>query len=306
MYSKTRSLRMTWAIVLVLAIAFSLVASSAAAQGVTTTSASVTTTRRGTLVGSRAGAFRNYQIDYSGSSETLNVMLIVENFDPVMSEGVGFTIYAEENGEGFSLDGVQSDDSPMIWEVTFTSGSESELQIQIYNYVPGMAMTYSLTTKRGWPIKVWKSDEIDEAEQVPDPVATPAPTRAAAGVVDVEPDEAEDLAASGVTRITSDSVSGSSVGNSGGAVQYYSFLYGGDDALTVDMTFRPRDPSYRRAIGFRMYTPSGVEVIGSPTGTAGQRRAEYADPEEGKYLIQIHNYAQGISIRYSVTLSFED
>ncbi|MBS1253956.1 MAG: hypothetical protein MAG451_03010 [Anaerolineales bacterium] len=96
---------------------------------------------------------------------------------------------------------------------------------------------------------------------------------------------------------------GSIVGNSGGAFEYYTFKHPGAGKLVkLRMTFSPWHPNKEGGIGFNLYAEQGklagqgVKVDSSSTELALAVAADFPT----QYLVQVHNYYPGFRLGYSL------
>ena len=79
---------------------------------------------------------------------------------------------------------------------------------------------------------------------------------------------------------------------------------GDETDITVEMTFTPDDPVVAHAVGFRVYDPDGNQVaLGTVTDTPGVRQATFSSAKVGNYLVQVYNYADGVTLYYALTVS---
>jgi hypothetical protein len=69
------------------------------------------------------------------------------------------------------------------------------------------------------------------------------------------------------------------------------------------MTLWPMDPILKRAVGFKIYDPSGKEVAAGIANSDGQREATFASDVAGDYLILVYNYAEGVDLNYILEIS---
>lgn len=116
------------------------------------------------LMGSRAGSFAFYTLEYTGEENNdLDFRLSFRPSDPISAMGVGMNIY-----KGRTLvTGVNQTESPGLMVVTLTDGDPGTYVLQLYNYTPGMVMSYQLET-RG----------LVSRPTIPTPTPSPPPTLA--------------------------------------------------------------------------------------------------------------------------------
>jgi len=94
---------------------------------------------------------------------------------------------------------------------------------------------------------------------------------------------------------------GELLGKSSGSYVRYEFEYAGDGSdVTVRMLFEPDDPVTKEGVGFVVYGPQGEVGKGQPRGSPGEREMTFSSGERGIYTIQVHNYIEGVMVRYRV------
>jgi hypothetical protein len=232
----------------------------------------------GTLIGDHAGSFALYEIAYPGGEANLHLRLWYAPSDPVTSKVFGFKVYG---ANGFKGQGEPNEEGYVgVLDFWYSNENATTLLVQVYNYLDGATVSYGII-----------AEGLPEAVQAT-PVATPAAPVA-------QPAQPEAVAT------VETSLSGSSMGNTGGGVSLHTFNYPGDEAdTTVTMHFAPTDPSFGKAFGFIVYDPMGKAVAtGEVTGTAGERTATFASAVSGTYVIQVYNYADGVLMSYTLALS---
>ncbi len=97
--------------------------------------------------------------------------------------------------------------------------------------------------------------------------------------------------------------SGVLAGSPAGSFDGHQISYpGGDEELTIEMVYAPRDPSYASAIGFQLYGPDGDEYQPTWVEDDGLLRLTYAAQEAGSLLIQVYNYSD-VTVGYDLSAS---
>jgi len=95
----------------------------------------------GQLVGNGGGAFAKYDLTVPAYSSDVLVTLTWWPDDPVIATGVGFVVYGQSGevarGDPTGRPGERS--------VTLPAGRPGSYLVQIYNYMPGLAIGYVLT-----------------------------------------------------------------------------------------------------------------------------------------------------------------
>ena len=91
----------------------------------------------GKLLGSRAGAFDRYAIAYQSGQDVELVMRYTPD-DPTIRAGVGMTIYGPD---GWSREATVRDGERAV---TIVNGPTGTYIVQIYNYIEGLEISYTL------------------------------------------------------------------------------------------------------------------------------------------------------------------
>jgi len=226
------------------------------------------------LTGNRAGAFAYYTIDYPGNRDVVTIGLVFVPADPVTSLGVGFNVYGPAGyviGQG--KPNVKADAG--VLELQYSDDNEATWLVQVYNYIPDRAIDYTIV-----------ATGLPEQSSAPTaaPVA-PAPSAGPEGIAGLE-----------------EPGSGSLSGSRAGAYAVYDLGYAGDSSeVTVMMTFTPDNPAIARDVGFVIYGPSGEVAKGKRTTRPTERKATFSSNEPGAYIVQVHNYVDGVTIQYTLT-----
>ncbi len=238
------------------------------------------------LVGQDGGAFDEYEIDYAGNEEDLTITVTYWPADPVTSAAFGFSLYG---ADGFEANGANTEDSGTagagILEVTYADEDSNHFLIQVYNYASASPVSYS--------ISVTGASVTETAPTTS--TADPAPVQSAAEETDVvEPATQQETL--------------TLVGNPAGAFDYYELDYaGGEEDLTITITYWPADPVTSAAFGFNVYGTDYV-AYGAPTEDSGVEGAgilavTYSAEDAAHLLVQVYNYAEGTPVTYQYEVS---
>jgi hypothetical protein len=95
----------------------------------------------GVLVGARAGAYAFYKFAYAGNGAVVTVSAAFAADDPVISDGVGLVVYGPL-GEAVA---GQKTGTPGLRVATFASRAAGTCLVQVYNYVDGLALRYTVS-----------------------------------------------------------------------------------------------------------------------------------------------------------------
>lgn len=95
----------------------------------------------GALVGSRAGSFAFYELDYDGDGSEVALKMTFTPDDPVIARGVGLVVY----GPSGEVARGQPTGRPGERELAFASDQPGSYLIQVFNYIEGAVITYSIS-----------------------------------------------------------------------------------------------------------------------------------------------------------------
>lgn len=215
----------------------------------------------GSLTGNSAGAYAFYRFDYPGKNWVAKLTLNFSPDDTVAHRGIGLIVYAPD-GSAYTS---SITDTLGLQQIRFASGLAGSYLVQVYNYIPGYTINYSITTQ-GIPIP-----------------AAPTPTPAQNTLVQ--------------------SVSGSITGDSGGAFAYYSFFYPGDGStVRLSATFWPADEWLNRGQGFNIYLDGRHIAQSRPDrDDVARQTLQFSSSLAGTFVIQVYNYNAGVTTQFTLT-----
>lgn len=95
----------------------------------------------GTLAGNRSGAFAVYKLDYRGDGSEVVMTMSFTPDDPVIARGVGFVVY----GPSGEVSRGQSTGLPGQRKAVFASREPGAYTVQVFNYIQGVVIQYSVT-----------------------------------------------------------------------------------------------------------------------------------------------------------------
>lgn len=215
-----------------------------------------------TLLGSRAGAFAYYSIEYPGDGRIITIELDLAPGDPVAINGAGFNVYGP-NGY-FIGSGSKSLTKTDRKEFHWSDYNPVPWLIQVYNYLDGVPVNFHL-----------------QVTGLPDP--EPEPTRAPVML-------AAEAAGFSMT-------SANLVGDHGGNYHYYKVdSNGGGSEVTLHLYYAPDNHLVSRGFGMNIYAPTDGILA-----AYGGHEAKFKLELPGTYLLQIYNYLHGINISYVLT-----
>jgi hypothetical protein len=245
-----------------------------AAIAVTTTNASI----GGTIVGNEGGAFQYFTLNYPGGNAPLNITMNVTPAYNAVGQAYGFNVWrptvpgkaASQVATG-SL--VAQDANSMAYAATVTAITAGPYQLQVFNYWPGVTITYGVTTTGLGGPAPQTSENLDAAHAVTLNSAQPGAT--------------ETL-----------------VGNHGGAFNYFLVNYPGNNvAQTVSITYLDPGGAPDPALGFKVYDGATLvaTIIPGDDGFGIHSGAwNFTGPDAKTYGIQAFNYSEGSTATYMV------
>ena len=268
--------RIVLAVVLVLTVASATVGGVSAAANTPQTAAMIYNEApvSGTLMGNHAGAYWYANIDYPGNEHVITIDMTFAPADPVTSRGVGFNLYGPFNGQLIGSGKLNEDKDAGFLELQYTSDKAERLLLQVFNYIDGVQVNFTMTAKGLPPVPV----AVAGATQI----APAAPSAPAGAVVPM---------------------SGTLAGAAGGTFARYSVTFNSAAPVSLVMTYAPTDSIVGRGVDFRVYGPDGEVATSGETGAFGQIAATFTPVAGAKYLIQVENYVRGVVISYNIQSS---
>jgi hypothetical protein len=106
----------------------------------------LTTTASGTLIGSAAGAFALYDVEYPGDDVALAIELWYVPGDPVTTAAVGMNVYGPDGafiGQGSQCEDTGGDG---LLKLSYAGDDAATLTVQVYNYLDGGLVHYTLSS----------------------------------------------------------------------------------------------------------------------------------------------------------------
>ena len=213
------------------------------------------------LVGSRAGAFAYYKIDYPGDGRVVSFELDSAPGDPGVMGAVGLNVYGPN---GYLIGSARtsrticdrkvfmwSDHTPLSWLV------------QVYNYVDGVPVSFHMILGGLPPV---------------DPTPTPAPV--------MQPSEAKPLSIG----------SGSLLGHRAGKYAFYKLELQLGQTMGLHLFCTPDNQYVTQGFGVNVWGPDGVQYV-----TNGSHDVRFVAGPFGEYLVQVYNYLHAINVTYVLT-----
>ncbi|MHB1354685.1 MAG: hypothetical protein ACYCZF_01770 [Anaerolineae bacterium] len=114
----------------------------------------------------------------------------------------------------------------------------------------------------------------------------------------IEKDESESVAVPAETA--SWPVTGSLIGNHGGAFARYAFTFNSTAPVTLVMHMMPYDMVIANGAGFTVYGPNGMAVKAPVTGANNELKVTFTPLVGAEYVVQIFNYLEGFPIYYNL------
>jgi hypothetical protein len=229
----------------------------------------------GAIVGSAAGAFQYYTLLYPGGNTSLAVTMNATPVDTGSSQAIGFNLYRQIPNQPTILAATSAvtaqDQHSVTTSATVTGPSAAVYELQVYNYWPGVSISYGITATG---------------------LAGPAPLAAGNG----------DAAHAIVLTSAQPGARGNLSGNRGGAYQDYLVTYpGNNSAFAMSITYQATDGASPEALGFKVYDGANLvtTILPSDDGTGTLSGVwNYQNQSAKTFGIQIFNYAANMTASY--------
>lgn len=237
----------------------------------------INATLGGTIVGNSGGAFQYYTLPYPGGNSSLSVMM---NAAPVYTgsgEALGFNLYrALPNGTTtlVATGSLTAEDKySATWSATVQATASGNYQLQVFNYWAGVPVSYGITASG-------LAGQVIQASGNTDPGHAVVLNSAQAGAT------------------------GTIVGNSGGAFNYYLVRYPGNwSTLSLSITYFGSGGASMQALGFKVYDGANLVATIVPTDDGSGLVSggfTYSEPDAKTFGIQVYNYAPGTTATYTL------
>ncbi|HVC32650.1 MAG TPA: hypothetical protein VNL16_03985 [Chloroflexota bacterium] len=255
-----------------------LVATTNTTPGQALNVTTINATLGGSIVGNAAGAFQFYNLRYPGGNAPLTITMNATPVYNAQGQAYGFNVYRANPLTGnttlvASAVPTAGDVNSSTVTATVTEPSATVYQLQVFNYWPGVAVSYGINATG---------------------LAGAAP--AVSGNGDAGHAVVLNSARQGATETLQ--------GNSGGAFNYFLVNYPGSESqLSISITYSSLDGAPDHAEGFAVYSGSSLQATVNPSddGT-GVHSATwgYSNASAGTFGIQVFNYAPGTTVSYTI------
>lgn len=238
----------------------------------------INATLGGTLVGSAAGAFQYFTIRYPGGNASATITMNASPTYNAQGQAYGFNVYRANPSTGAttlvaSSSQTASDVNSTTLSATISQPSAGAYQLQVFNYWPGVSITYGINATG---------------------LAGAAPT--AKGNLDAGHAIVLNSAHQGASETLA--------GNNGGAFNYYLVNYPGSQSqLNISVTFESTGGAPDSALGFKVYNGSTLQATAyaADDGTGVQSASwGYQDANAATFGIQVFNYASNTTAAYTI------
>jgi hypothetical protein len=221
-----------------------------------------------------AGAADLYQVAYPGGNIEVTIRVRSLLPDAVTNEAFGFNLYRPY---GSALNAPWAGKGTYR-ELIYRSADPAMLTVQVYNYA-----------RKTIPYEIAVLGLVaDDA----------APGLTAVAPAPPEPDTVEAGQLDAGLTIYNKAL----LGDSAGRFAEYRFTAVAGEELTITLDHQPVDPSFGRVVSFRVYDLNG-KLVGKGTE---MRPHHWWDilvaPYTGEYVLQVHNYAPGLTLSYTLTI----
>ncbi|MHB1294544.1 MAG: prenyltransferase/squalene oxidase repeat-containing protein [Anaerolineae bacterium] len=230
------------------------------------------TPANGTLTGKAGGRYAYYTLRHPGKDRTVSLKLRFTPGDPTTANGFGMIVYGEDG----AVVGTAGYQGGGVLALDLASEAPANWLVQVYNYLPGVPVAYSLTAS-GIPATY---EAAAEEAAIPTEVV------------------AEDQGAT--AQAFEGSAMGALVGARTGAFAHYTLTAKAGDEVALTLRFTPADPMVARGVSLTVYGPSGMVSAGA-ADSAGALVARFVAAESGDYTVQVACYGEGITLQYTLT-----
>ena len=233
----------------------------------------------GTITGSGAGSFNYFMFQYPGDSSYGTVSVTYSPTDEPTANAFGVTLY-QGDVQLNTMKGISA--TVGMNSMPFTGGSTAgPILVQVYNYNPGVAVSYTLTLSG---VKQTMAAPPPAPAQVPAPVASPAGTSV--------------NSPGSLTTPISNTLAGSTAGS----FATYTVSYPGDDSVqSIHLYFSPGGPDVGAAVFVTIFQ-NGSQIVsldGAQGPTTGQLVVNYSSTSSAPITVQLANYS-GSTISYTI------
>jgi hypothetical protein len=226
------------------------------------------------LVGDRGGAFAFYPIDYPGGGRVMTLELQFTPADPVAVTGAGFNLYGPNGYFIGKAKLITTKGGVGVARLAWAESKPASWQVQVYNYLPGTEVAYTLLVDGVQYAPAAESTEKDQSSAAAS--AQPLPATA----------------------------SGLLTGNRGGTYAFRElYVAEGTGSLQVTLNWWPDDAAISRGVGMVIYGPAGEEIRGEHAAYAGEASASLSRSKPGRYLVQVYNYMDNLLVGWVLKTS---
>ena len=266
--------RFSFIIAIVAALAVSTVYAANGSEGIELTGDRPSGS--GSIIGTSGGSFDYYWFNYVGGSQEVVVTINVNHSHLSMGNGIGFNLY-DDGGVLVGRGQPPRDNQASTYaRLPFTRIAGGRILIQVYNYLQGAGVDYTIDVAGLGPASVPQVTGATQPQDAP------------------------------VLRPQDDVLAGTLEGNPGGAFRYYDLIYpGGNLELSAKLSSTPIFPWSDRAVGMHLYagdvlvaSSSEIERTANTVAHSLQFRALHG----GALTLQVYNYGTDHDISYTLFL----
>lgn len=247
----------------------------------------------GNLVGSTAGAYAYYWIDYPGGSVDATITYYFSPTDAPLERSFGINVWEGPRRLAFI---AGSGETKGTHKVVFFSANKQRLLVQVTNYLQSREAFYQLTLTGIEP-------PPGAALAAPAPATTTATTPTTS-----EPQvrASGDGATPDKAIAFTDSATGSLVGDSAGAYVHYWIENRTGRTATFQLDFSPSDSTTTRAVSVEVYQGNTqlANMNGGGSPDKGTLKTFFTSQQAGPILVKVGNYRSGVQVGYKLLLTW--
>ncbi|MHB0857313.1 MAG: prenyltransferase/squalene oxidase repeat-containing protein [Anaerolineae bacterium] len=227
-----------------------------------------------TLAGRASGRYAYYTLSHPGKDRTVSIELRFTPGDPATARGFGIIVYGNDG----AVVGSGSYQGGGVVSLDLVSAASDTWLVQVYNYLPGVAVAYTLSVSGVLETPVGA---------VAAEAATP--TQITVQQSPSEVDSTPDLATPTHANL---------IGARTGAFAQYALTLEAHEEVVLTLRFTPSDPIVSRGVSLTVYGPSGK--VSDGVADDGELQARFTADESGAYTVQVAHYSEGVILQYTL------
>jgi len=255
----------------------------------------------GTTYGNSGGAYNTWNMDLPADTD---VTLSLQHWPCLTGTSVGINVWGADG-----LLATSTEKDACTQEATFNTGDGGAAEIQMYDYLHGVAMFWSLQAD-GIALGAAPAAPVEAtAEEATTEGATTAGATTEEATTEETTTEAatvETTAAEETSGAASLTESATLFGDIGGAHDSYDLAVEEGKSYHVSMTVGTDRGGQWNGVGFDVWGPGGEHIASGKHTAFNVIEATFTADGNVVYLIQPYNYHHGLTAFYSLEASLAD